>query len=267
MSRDDASLQVVDAPRHDRLADDLGRPVALVGDADELVAEADGADDLGRRRQERDDAHAGPVSRLGRLPRGPASRELSAALSSSTAARAAALSVNQVASIGGVVRPLGRQRLLGEDRVDRALRLAGAAVDALVRVDEQLAIHALVVVDAVDRADGDARDVEHVDARLGDHVGHSGPPRGRCGTAHRGSCGRERTTATRSRCRVGRPSGRGSTCPLAQWPGMWQPTIQAAGSAASSRRRRHVGRDRPARRRRARRSGRRRGARRPRAGR
>ena len=34
---------------------DLGRPVALVGDADELVAEADRADDLGGRREERDD--------------------------------------------------------------------------------------------------------------------------------------------------------------------------------------------------------------------
>ena len=87
---------------------------------------------------------------------------------------------------GRVLRPLGRQRLLGEDRVHRAFRLAGAAVDALVRVDEQLAIDAFVVVDAVDRADGDARDVEHVDARLGDHVGHSGPPEGRGGAAYPG---------------------------------------------------------------------------------
>ena len=51
----------------------------------------------------------------------------------STAARAASRSVNQVASISGVGRPLGRHLVLGEDRVDRALGLAGAAVDALVR--------------------------------------------------------------------------------------------------------------------------------------
>src|SRR5438309_10775447 len=73
-----------------------------------------------------------------------------------------------------VLGPLGRQRLLGEDRVHRAFRLAGPAVDALVGIDEELPVGAFVVVDAVDRADRDARDVEHVDARLGDHVGHWG---------------------------------------------------------------------------------------------
>ena len=57
MSRDERVGEVVDAAGDDRLADDLGRPVALVGDADQLVAETDGADDLGGRRQERDDAH------------------------------------------------------------------------------------------------------------------------------------------------------------------------------------------------------------------
>jgi hypothetical protein len=40
--------QVVDATGQDRLADDLGRVVALVGDADQRIAEADGADDLRR---------------------------------------------------------------------------------------------------------------------------------------------------------------------------------------------------------------------------
>jgi hypothetical protein len=51
-------------------------------------------------------------------------------------------------------RPPLLTRLNGEDRVDRALRLTGAAVDALVRVDVVL----LVVgrVDAVDGADGHA---------------------------------------------------------------------------------------------------------------
>src|ERR671913_1860017 len=66
-----------------------------------------------------------------------------------------------------VVRPLGRQGLLREDRVDRAFRLAGAAVDAFVRIDEELPVGAFVEVDAVDRTDGYARDVEHVDAWLG----------------------------------------------------------------------------------------------------
>src|SRR4029079_17941399 len=68
-----------------------------------------------------------------------------------------------------VLRPLDRQRLLGEDRVHRALGLAGAAVDAFVRVDEELPVCAFLVVDAIDRTDRDAGDVEHVDARLGDY--------------------------------------------------------------------------------------------------
>ena len=116
----------------------------------------------------------GSAPRTATARRSDRGRAISRGFSPSTAARAAALSVNQVASIGGVVGPFGRQRLLGEDRVDRAFRLAGAAVDALVRIDEQLAIRALVEMDAIDRTDGDARHVEHVDARLGDHIGHSG---------------------------------------------------------------------------------------------
>src|SRR4029077_3935659 len=74
----------------------------------------------------------------------------------------------------GVVGPFGWQRLLGEDRVDRAFRLAGAAVDALVRIDEELLIGAFVEMDAIDRTDRHARDVEDVDAWLGDHIRHSG---------------------------------------------------------------------------------------------
>ena len=65
MSREVAPGIVRDVPGHDRLADDLRRPVALVGDADELVTEADGADDLRGGRQERDDAHRAPVRRSG----------------------------------------------------------------------------------------------------------------------------------------------------------------------------------------------------------
>ena len=44
--------QVVGAARDDGLADDLGRIVALVRDADELIAETDRADDLGGGREE-----------------------------------------------------------------------------------------------------------------------------------------------------------------------------------------------------------------------
>ena len=40
-----------------RLATRLGGEVALVADPDELPAEAEGEDDLGRRRQQGDDAH------------------------------------------------------------------------------------------------------------------------------------------------------------------------------------------------------------------
>ena len=46
--------------------------------------------------------------------------------------------------------PLVGEGVLGEDRLDRALRLAGAAVDALLGVDDE---DALELVDAVDRAD------------------------------------------------------------------------------------------------------------------
>src|SRR5688572_9295319 len=61
--------------------------------------------------------------------------------------------------------------ILGEDRGHRALRFARSAVDALVGVDE---VHRVIVgrVDAVDRADVDARRVLDADAGLGDDVGH-----------------------------------------------------------------------------------------------
>jgi hypothetical protein len=59
---------------------------------------------------------------------------------------------------------------LREDRLHRALGLAGAAaVDALLRVDDQ---DPPELVDAVDRADVDAGFVFDVDAGLGDDVGH-----------------------------------------------------------------------------------------------
>ena len=67
--------------------------------------------------------------------------------------------------------PLVRQRVLGEDRLDRALRLAGAAVDALLGVDDE---NAAGLVNAVDGAHVDARTILDVDARLGDDVRHGG---------------------------------------------------------------------------------------------
>jgi len=69
--------------------------------------------------------------------------------------------------------------VLGGDRVDRARLDAGVAVDALLRIDVEL-LDVVVVglvgrgVDAVDRADLDARVVLGADARLVDHVGHAG---------------------------------------------------------------------------------------------
>src|SRR5664280_2788933 len=71
--------------------------------------------------------------------------------------------------VGGEVGPLSGDVVLVEDGLDRADRLASAAVDALVRLDVE---RSLPFVDAVDRALFDAGSVQHVDARLGDDVGH-----------------------------------------------------------------------------------------------
>jgi hypothetical protein len=74
-----------------------------------------------------------------------------------------------------VVLPLLRSVVLVEDRLDRAHRLAGTAVDAFIRVDVE---GPLTLVDAVDRALLDARLVLDVDTRLRDDVGHAVvPPR------------------------------------------------------------------------------------------
>src|SRR5688572_31528820 len=69
--------------------------------------------------------------------------------------------------------PLIGRLVFREDRLDRAHGLAGAAVDALVGVDEELV---LAFVDAIDRAYLDAGLVLDVDARLGDHMRHWGLP-------------------------------------------------------------------------------------------
>ena len=89
----------------------------------------------------------------------------------------------EVVDVGlGVVAPLVRQVVLVEDRLDRAHRLAGAAVDALVGVDVE---HPPALVDAVDRALLDAGLVEQIHTRLGNHVGHCAPP-SRLHRVHRG---------------------------------------------------------------------------------
>src|SRR4051812_15198769 len=66
--------------------------------------------------------------------------------------------------------PLLRQRVLGEDRLDRAFRLAGTAVDALLGIDHEDPVG---LVDAVDGAHVDARFVLDVDAGLADDVRHA----------------------------------------------------------------------------------------------
>src|SRR5437867_9886024 len=71
---------------------------------------------------------------------------------------------------GDVVLPFRRDVVPGEDGVHGAGGQAGVAVDALVRVDEQLL---LALVDAVDRALVDAGAVLHPCARLADHVCHA----------------------------------------------------------------------------------------------
>ena len=85
-------------------------------------------------------------------------------------------------TVGGVDTdeglPLGRQRVLGEDRLDRALRLAGTAVDALLRVDHE---HAIGLVDAIDRADVHAGSVLDVDTGFGDDVRHAANSSGTAG--------------------------------------------------------------------------------------
>ena len=82
----------------------------------------------------------------------------------------------------GVVRPLLRELVLGEARVDGTGLDAGVAVDALLWIDVEhldLVVVGLVGrrVDAVHRTDLDARVVLGPDARFSDHIGHSASPR------------------------------------------------------------------------------------------
>ena len=65
--------------------------------------------------------------------------------------------------------PLDRDRVLRKDRLDRALWLAGTAVNALLRIDHQ---HAIRFVDAIDRTDVHTGPVFRVNTWLGDDVRH-----------------------------------------------------------------------------------------------
>src|SRR5262245_26765337 len=80
----------------------------------------------------------------------------------------------------GVHRLVGRDVVLGEDGRDRTGGLACAAVNALIGVNVEFAVDALVEMDAVYRADIDAGLVQRIDAWLRDHVGHSPDPFMRC---------------------------------------------------------------------------------------
>ena len=73
-----------------------------------------------------------------------------------------AIDLDELAHISGDV-------FLREDRGYRALGLAGAAIDALVRVNEELL---LPLINAIDGADIDARLVFDADARFNDDVRH-----------------------------------------------------------------------------------------------
>src|SRR5579859_5548141 len=95
--------------------------------------------------------------------------------------------IGQSLALAGDVRPLagilavGFQPVLGavvavgEDRFRRAFRLAHAAIDAFVRIDDQ---EVLAFVETVDRAHLNAIHVFALDAVFGDHVCHDNTPYG-----------------------------------------------------------------------------------------
>ena len=67
----------------------------------------------------------------------------------------------------------GRNIDVGEDRLHRADRHAGSAVDTLIGVDDQPVGQD---VEALDRTDVDAVGEAAADARFGHDMGHGGPP-------------------------------------------------------------------------------------------
>jgi hypothetical protein len=71
---------------------------------------------------------------------------------------------------------------VGLDRLGRAFRLAHAAIDALVGMDDE---HVLAFIEAVDRTHLDAIHVLALDAIVGDDIGHAASPGGWIRTAVR----------------------------------------------------------------------------------
>src|SRR4029453_6688736 len=69
----------------------------------------------------------------------------------------------------GELRLIGRDVVLREDRLHRALGHAQRAVDALIRIDDQ---EVRPFAEAIDRADVDAVGILAADAGFGDDVSH-----------------------------------------------------------------------------------------------
>jgi hypothetical protein len=157
-----ASLNCLDAPpEFDVLSHSFS---ASTPDAGLEAALAWGGSEAGPQRPEA----AGSIVVLEGVPR---------AAAVSAAERAGAVGV-VFTSAGEVVlvdrcerRPLGRHLVLRVDSIDGTGVDTGAAVDALVGIDEVL-LGSVVAVDAVDRADLDTGSVLEADAGLGDPISH-----------------------------------------------------------------------------------------------
>src|SRR5437588_40145 len=102
-------------------------------------------------------------------------KQRSRKLRCATSGRTSAPEILRIARGEGV--PLLRQVVEGEDGRDRAYRHAGAAIDALHRIDVEHFFlgktrAVLFRMDAVHRAGIDTRGVFGVDAGFGDYIGH-----------------------------------------------------------------------------------------------
>ncbi len=93
------------------------------------------------------------------------------ALSASTEGAAGLMYLEPIGIDVNVVLPLVWRVILEEDRVDGADRLTGGAIDTGLWVDVVLGL-VISAVDAVHRADVNARCVFRSDARFSNYVGH-----------------------------------------------------------------------------------------------
>ena len=161
--------EVVGPPAHDGDVPDVGREVAVLADADQLVTQPEREHDLGRGRDQGDDAHRSQCTgRAGVAPRAAGQ----AGLSPSTAARAAALSVNHDGVDLGVAAPTrragsppGRSRSPGTRARRRRSRCT--------RWDRWTACGRCPRRSGCSRPGRRTRTSVHdVDAGLGDHVRH-----------------------------------------------------------------------------------------------